>query len=431
MVEWRKLWAVVQREYIERVRTRWFVLATIFGPIVFGTLMYLPAYLATRNVSSPDVARIRILDATGTDLGHRIAVALNGGLFGDTTRTRVEAIDTAQVARAESLATRAVIAGAIRGVLILEPGIFLGKTVHYAGANATSLSDMQRIESTVRREVLAQQMRSLGISAADAERLKRASVDLRAERITAQGRAGSGQISVLIAISVALLLYVTIFIYGQNVLRGVIEEKQTRVAEVVVSSVRPTTLLAGKVLGVGAVGLTQMLIWGAASVLMAKYRVILLQQFGAPAIPIQFPAISWVQGFLLVLFFVFGYTFYAALFAAIGATVSTEQEAQQAQMPVVLLLVISIMFLQPVLNNPEGLLALNLGWLPFSSPIVMPLRMSAVNLPPWQIGLSLFSLAAGCYIAVYIAARVYRTGLLMYGKRPTLREVARWIREAK
>jgi len=430
-VEWRKLWAVVQREYMERVRTRWFVLATIFGPIVFGTLMYLPAYLATQNVSSPDVARIRILDATGTDLGRRIAVALNGGLFGDTTRTRVEALDTAGIVRAESLATRAVIAGAIKGFLILEPGVFLGKTVHYAGANATSLSDMQRIESTVRREVLAQQMRSLGISAADAERLKRASVDLRAERITAQGRAGSGQISVLIAISVAMLLYVTIFIYGQNVLRGVIEEKQTRVAEVVVSSIRPTTLLAGKVLGVGAVGLTQMLIWSAASVLMAKYRVFLLQQLGAPAVPIQFPAIGWLQGLLLLLFFVLGYTFYAALFAAIGATVSTEQEAQQAQMPVVLLLVISIMFLQPVLNNPEGLLALNLGWLPFSSPIVMPLRMSAVNLPPWQIALSLFSLAAGCYIAVSIAARVYRTGLLMYGKRPTLREVARWIREAK
>ena len=430
-MEGRKLWAVVHREYVERVRTRWFVLATIFGPIVFGTLMYLPAYLATRNVSSPDVARIRILDATGTDLGHRIAVALNGGLFGDTTRTRVEAIDTARIVRAESLATRAVIAGAIRGFLILEPGVFLGKAVHYAGANATSLSDMQRIENTVRREVLAQQMRSLGISADDAERLKRASIELRAERITAQGRAGSGQISVLIAISVALLLYMTIFIYGQNVLRGVIEEKQTRVAEIVVSSVRPTTLLAGKVLGVGAVGLTQMLIWSAASVLMAKYRVLLLEHFGVAAMPLQLPSISWQQGLMLVLFFVLGYTFYAALFAAIGATVSSEQEAQQAQMPVVLLLVISIMFLQPVLNNPEGMLATNLGWLPFSSPIVMPLRMSAVTIPPWEIGLSLFALAAGCYIAVYIAARIYRTGLLMYGKRPSMREVVRWVKEAK
>jgi ABC-2 type transport system permease protein len=174
-----------------------------------------------------------------------------------------------------------------------------------------------------------------------------------------------------------------------------------------------------------------MLIWSAASVLMAKYRVLLLQHFGVAAVPLQFPSVSWQQGLMLVLFFVLGYTFYAALFAAIGATVSTEQEAQQAQMPVVLLLVISIMFLQPVLNNPEGMLATNLGWLPFSSPIVMPLRMSAVTIPPWEIGLSLFALAAGCYIAVYAAARIYRTGLLMYGKRPSMREVVRWIKEAK
>jgi ABC-2 type transport system permease protein len=274
-------------------------------------------------------------------------------------------------------------------------------------------------------------MRSLGVAPADAERLKRMSLDLRAERITPRGRGGSGQLSVLIAISVAMLLYVTIFIYGQNVLRGVIEEKQSRVAEIVVSSVKPSTLLAGKVLGVGAVGLTQMLIWGAASVAMAKYRVALLQHFGAAAIPLQLPAVGWEQAVLLILFFVLGYTFYAALFAAVGAVVSSEQEAQQAQMPLVLLLVMSIIFLQPVLNNPEGALAVNLGWLPFSSPIVMPLRMSAVNLPPWEIGLSLFALAAGCYIAVYIAARVYRTGLLMYGKRPSLREIARWVGESE
>jgi ABC-2 type transport system permease protein len=431
IVELRKLWAVIAREYLERVRTRWFVLATVFGPLVFGTLMFLPAYMATRSRASADVARIRILDATNTDVGHRVATALNGGLFGDTARTRVEAVAPQGLAAAESLATRAVIARQIKGYLVLEPGVFVGRSPRYAGANATSLSDMRRIEVAVGHEVLAQELRSLGISSADAERLKRTSLELRAERITPTGRGGSGQVSIIIAISVAMLLYITIFIYGQNVLRGVIEEKQTRVAEIVVSSVRPTTLLAGKVLGVGAVGLTQMVIWGAASVTMAKFRGALLERFGLTALPLQLPSISWQQWVLLGLFFVLGYTFYAALFAAIGATVSSEQEAQQAQMPVVLLLVISIMFLQPVLNNPDGALALNLGWLPFSSPIVMPLRMSAVNLPPWEIGLSLFALAAGCYIAVYIAARIYRTGLLMYGKRPTLREVARWVREAK
>ena len=174
-----------------------------------------------------------------------------------------------------------------------------------------------------------------------------------------------------------------------------------------------------------------MVIWSAASALMARYRVALLAQMGVNALPVQLPAISAGQLVVLVLFFLLGYTFYAALFAAVGAMVNTEQEAQQAQMPVVLLLVVSIMFLQPVLNSPEGSLATNLAWIPFSSPIVMPLRLTAVNVPGWEIGLSLFALMAGCYIAIYIAARIYRTGLLMYGKRPTLREVSRWVREAR
>jgi ABC-2 type transport system permease protein len=290
---------------------------------------------------------------------------------------------------------------------------------------------MRRIEVAVTREVLAQQLRTAGVSPAEADRLKGMSFQLRPERITASGRGGSGQISILIAISIAMLLYVTIFIYGQNVLRGVIEEKQTRVAEIVVSSVKPTVLLAGKVLGVGAVGLTQVVIWLIAGFAMATYRIRLLSMMGIDAAPIQFPSISFGLVVLLVVFFLLGYTFYAALFAAVGAMVNSEQEAQQAQLPIVMLLIISIMFLQPVLNAPDGKLANLLTWLPFSSPIVMPLRMSAVSVSAWEVAASIFALAAGCYIAVWIAARIYRTGLLMYGKRPTMFEVARWVREAR
>lgn len=426
----RKLWAITVREYLERVRTRWFLFATVFGPLLFGALIYLPAYVAARGRASADVSRIQILDATGTGVGRAVATELNGGVFGDSSRTVVLSLGPSEIAAAESAATRQVLSRRIRGYLVLDPGTIAGRGARYAGLNATSIVDMRRIESAVNREVMAAQLRSAGVSDADANRLKRMRLDLRAERITPTGRGGSGQLSILIAVSIAMLLYVTIFIYGQAVLRGVIEEKQTKVAEVVLSSVRATTLLAGKVLGVGAVGLTQMIIWIAASVLMARYRVSLLAQFGVNAAPIQFPPTSTGQLVVLVLFFLLGYTFYAALFAAVGAMVNTEQEAQQAQMPVVMMLVISIMFLQPVLNNPEGSLATNLAWIPFTSPIVMPLRMTAVNVAGWEVGLSLFALLAGCYIAVYVAARIYRTGLLMYGKRPTFRELIQWVRHA-
>jgi ABC-2 type transport system permease protein len=423
-----KLWAIIQREYLERVRTRWFAIATVFGPILFGLLMYLPAWTAMRSRASADVARIQILDATGTEVGRHVATELNGGLTGDTTRTRVLDVETATLAAAESAATRAVLAKQIKGYLVLDQIALMGRGARYAGSNATSLADMRRIEVAVNREVLAQQLRMAGVSPADANRLKRMRFDLQVNRITTSGRGGSGQVNVVIAISIAMLLYMTIFIYGQNVLRGVIEEKQTRVAEIVVSSVRPTTLLAGKVLGVGAVGLTQVIIWIAASFAMARYRGRLLSMMGIDAAPFQFPEMSIGQLAVLVMFFMLGYTFYAALFAAIGATVNTEQEAQQAQLPVVMLLVLSIMFLQPVLNSPDGKLANTLTWLPFSSPIVMPLRMSAVTVPMWEITASLFALVAGCYIAVWVAARIYRTGLLMYGKRPSMSEVMRWVR---
>jgi ABC-2 type transport system permease protein len=203
------------------------------------------------------------------------------------------------------------------------------------------------------------------------------------------------------------------------------------VAEVVVASVRPATLLAGKVLGVGAVGLLQMLIWVAAALAMLRYRVPLLQQFGMTAPPIQLPAISPAMLAVLLAFFVLGYTFYSALFAAVGAMVSSEQEAQQAQLPVILLLVVTIMFLQPVLLAPDSPLAQTLGFVPFSAPIAMPLRMSASEVAPWEIALSMAGLLVACLVAVYVAARIYRAGVLMHGKRAGLSELARAIRGSR
>lgn len=426
----KKLLVVLEREYMERVRTKWFLIATIFGPVFFGALMFLPAYLTTRSGASSDVARIRIIDATGTELGTLVAAELNGGVLGDTAQTQVVVVPPSGIADAESLATTAVRRKEVKGYLVLAPTLFTGGGARYAGLNATALADMRRIENAVSREVIGLELRRNGMASVEADRFKRMRFTMRSERLTLSGRGGSGRVNLLFAAVVGVLLYMTILMYGQNVLRGVIEEKQTRVAEVVVSSVRPTTLLAGKVLGVGGVGLTQMAIWLVASLVMLRYRVPVMRALGLDATPLPMPSISPGQLAILLLFFLLGYTFYSALFAAVGAMVSSEQEAQQAQMPVVLMLVVSIMFLQPVLLEPDGRLALTLALLPVSSPIMMPLRMSTVDVPHWEIGLALLGLAAAGYVAVYFAAIVYRTGLLMHGKSPTLREVFRWIRAA-
>ena len=426
----KKLFVVLEREYMERVRTKWFLVATIFGPVFFGALMFLPAYMANRSEASADVARIRILDATNANLGQLVALELNGGVLGDTSATQVRIVPQAALAEAESTATRDIRQKQIKGYLVLDQGTLEGRGSRYAGTNASALADMRSIESAVSRELIGLELSRAGISTVEADRVKRLRGGLRSERVTLTGRGGSGRVNIMFAMIVGILLYMTILMYGQNVLRGVIEEKQSRVAEVVVSSVKPTTLLAGKVLGVGAVGLTQMAIWLFATVVMMKYRMPLMQAFGLQATPMPMPSVTVMQVVTLLIFFLLGYTLYSALFAAVGAMVSSEQEAQQAQMPVVLMLVVSIMFLQPVLLEPDGQLAITLGLLPVSSPIMMPLRMSTVDVPPWEIGLSILALIAGCYLAVYFAATVYRTGLLMHGKRVTFREVFRWIRAA-
>ena len=424
-----KLWAIVEREYLERVRNKWFLIGTFFGPILFGAILFLPQYVSSRRQTSVDVAQVRVLDATGSQLGSRVVAGLNGGVMGDTTRTQLVRIDSAGTTRAMRDAEAEVLRGRIKGYLLLDRRTLAGQRAQYVGTNATVIPEVDAIRTAVRRAVMAERLDRAGVDAAEAERLARLDVQLRTERLTAAGgRGGSGRLNALFAIIVAALLYMTIFLYGQAVLRGVIEEKQTRVAEVVVASVSPTRLLTGKVLGVGAVGLTQMLLWIATGAAMLRAREAVLARLGITTAPLILPHIEPAQLVLLVFFFLLGYLFYASLFAAVGAMVSTEQEAQQAQLPVAMLLVLSIAFLQPALEAPDSPLAVNLSVLPFSSPILMPLRMSTVAVPTWQIGLAIAELMLACVVAVWLAARIYRIGLLMYGKRPTLREVFRWVR---
>ena len=426
-----KLRVVFAREYLERVRTRWFLIATIFGPLVFGALIFVPPWLASRSKASSDVSRIVILDATGTTLGRSIANELNGGLQGDTSRTAVRAVTPATLAAAESLATRQAISNTVLGYLVVDSATLSGHSARYAGTNATSSADMERLQKIVQTKVLEQRLAQAGVDPFQSAALTRINVDLNADRISQRGRGGSAKVSIYFAFAVALLLYTSILFYGQAVLRSVIDEKQSRVAEVVVASVPARTLLAGKVLGVGAVGLTQMLIWVAASYALVRLRVQMLTHMGLPIGHSILPDISLSLAIVLLLFFLLGYIFYAALFAAVGATVSNEQDAQQAQMPIIMLLIVSIFALTPILTAPQSSLAYTMGWLPFSAPIVMPLRMSVVSLEPLDIGTSLVILGCSCYIAVWLAARVYRTGLLMYGKRATVSEVLRWVGRAR
>jgi ABC-2 type transport system permease protein len=317
------------------------------------------------------------------------------------------------------------------GYLVLGPRILDDTVARYAGRNASSIIDVQRVGEAVRREVLAKRLEQAGVDAEKVISLTRAKrLDLQTEQIGDRGREGSGMVKYFFSFAIAFLLYTSILIYGQTVLRSVLEEKQTRVAEVVVSSISTDTLLAGKVLGVGAVGLTQQILWVIMTLILTNAREPVMRAMHLPTTPIKIPSISPGVLALLMLFFMLGFILYSALFAAVGAMVNTDQEAQQAQQPFMLLLVATVILIQPVLLNPTTKLAVGASIFPFSAPILMPVRLSLMAVPWWQLAASLGSMIVTIVIAIWLASRIYRVGLLMYGKRPTIREVARWVSRA-
>jgi ABC-2 type transport system permease protein len=256
-----KLWVITAREYLERVRTRWFLFATVFGPVFFALLMILPAIVARRTKASENVSRIVVLDATGHQLGRRIADGLSVGMIGDTARTRVRELTPDQLAPAESAATGEIVRGELTGYLVLDSAVLDGRRVRYAGRNASAEADMDMIRRVVRESVMQMRLEMAGVEPDRSAALVRTRLEFELERITDRGRGGSARVSVAFALIIVVMQYMALMLYGQAVLRGVMEEKQTRVAEVVISSVPPWQLLGGKVIGVGAVGLTQLAVW--------------------------------------------------------------------------------------------------------------------------------------------------------------------------
>ena len=422
-----KLWAVIKREYLERVRTKWFIISTIFGPILLSAIMVLPAIMTARSIRDATVGKIEIVDVTGLGLGTRIAARIVGPMA-DTGTIGVRDIAPAELAAAESLLTASVMREELSGYLVVDSATVAGQSARYAGRNASSVGEMDAIESAIRSVVLQSRLEAEGLDPVRIETLTRVRVQLQAERITEKGRGGSGMGASILGFVVAFLLYMMLILYGQNILRSVLEEKTTRVAEVIVASVKPDTLLAGKVFGVAAVSLTQQIVWLASGVLLWRFRSQIFEMVGVGALPpIPFPEVSIGTLLIFIALFLLGFLFYASLFAAAGATVNSDQEAQQAAQPILMLLIASIVFLQPIMLAPTSTMAKVLSWLPFSAPIVMPLRMSVVPIPALELTLVLLGLAVSCVGAIWLSSRIYRVGLLMYGKRPSLRELGRWV----
>lgn len=425
-----KLLAVIGREFGERVRSRWFILTTLFGPLLIAALLVGPPWLAMRSRADVDVTKLLIVDATGSALGSAIAVDLAGGLQGTATPPKVLAIgSTALAATTDSLRGQ-VLAKTLPGVFVLSGETLEEGRASLILANGSALGVSERLATALERQLRQARLVAIGVDLPDASYVAQLRVDIRTTRLQANGREASARTSIIAGVAVATLLYITIVLYGQIVLRSVAEEKQTRVAEVVLASVPARVLLSGKILGIGGVALVQLGIWTSAVVALLANRGRIFGLLGLDGASVPFPSMHIGDVLFLGTYFVLGYVLYAALFALVGSIASSEQEAQQAQTPVLMLLVSSIALLQSALQDPNGSVATTLSLVPFSSPIIMPLRLGLTDVPTGDVVVSVCLLCLTTVACQLAAGRVYRTALLMYGKRPSLREIIRWIRAA-
>jgi ABC-2 type transport system permease protein len=430
----KKTLIIIKREYLVRVRTRAFMIGTLVSPLLMLGLIALPVFFATRGGGE---RRVTVLDQSGDpELFEAINSSMDSRGEGDEEVNRRDP----GVGRTHYILTRRLIGpGEELQVVQLQyqqlaakdpdttylvlrsSGLDKSEAEYYA-KNTTDFS-IGTLERAITDAVSGLRLKRAGLNQSQiASYTKR--VELKRNKITSSGGVEEGgRADFVVAFVMLFFIYMTVLIYGLFVMRGVIEEKQSRIVEVMVSSVRPTQMMLGKVIGIGLVGLTQIGVWALSGLLLTTVGVSAFSSRG-----ITMPSISPALLVYFVVYFVLGYFLYATLYALVGSTVSSEEEAQQAQMPVTILLVVPMVIFNMIIANPTSTASIVLSMIPFFAPTLMMMRIAVVNPPLWQILLSMgimFATILGC---VWVAARIYRVGILMYGKRPSIAELGRWLR---
>jgi ABC-2 type transport system permease protein len=422
----RNVLLIIRREFMERVRTKAFVLGTVLFPLFMMAMVFLPAIIK----SGGGERTLVMVDQSPAGIGQRVAEALQAPRQEkDAIRYKVERTPGSLESQRARLNER-VEAKEIDGYLWIGPDVLQTNQVQYRAKDVTRLQIVDDLENAVTATVQQERLRGRGITAAQVAELVRP-VNVQAARITGEGGEGANPFATFITAYVLGILFMQLIaVYGQNSMRSVLEEKNNRIVEVIVSSVRPTQLMAGKVLGLASVALLQVGIWVGFSLLLSSQSGMLSRRFGMDAgafRAMQLPAMVWVA---VLVFFVLGFILYAALYAAAGSTVTSEQEAQQLALPLMLPLIVPILFIQPVLMDPLGKTARVLSMIPFTSPVVMPMRAVATEIPMLEFAAAASILIVGVLAVLWIAGKIYRVGILSTGKKPTLAELIRWLRMA-
>ena len=419
----KQVWAVVRREYVERVKTRAFILSTLGIPLLMIGAMALSIFVAVRAQGSE--RQIALVDSSGL-LGERVAEALERAGYN---------VEVADPGAGTADLDQRVLDDELEAYVVLDDltaseAVFTYRAKESPGGTRARIMRSIIVEEvvdlrlglledgeSVRRlfEGGALEFEPVGIDEADAE-------EAEAERIT----------GMVTGIGGGIILYVMMLVYGAQMLQSVLEEKQSRVVELVISSLRPWQLMLGKIVGVGAVGLTQVAIWIGCVALLAAAAL--------PVLITALPDLEEVGEFrqylpspgavaLLVVFFLLGYFLYSSLFAAVGAMCRNLQEATQAQTPLIILIVVPFVI---QMSTIEGGGVAWMDWLalfPFFSPIMMYPRAVMGAVPWWMVGASIVLMALTVWGTSWVAGRIYKVGILSQGNRPNLRELVRWVRQ--
>jgi ABC-2 type transport system permease protein len=420
----RKLWLVVRREYKLRVRTRTFVLTTIGLPAVMIAVFMVPMYFAGRHAGH--TLRIAIVDRVG-GLAPLAAARLETHKLSDG-KPQFEIVTTierpADPEKTLHQLREKVLSGAISGFLVLPPNMLTQGTAQFYTRNPGDFTLTSALEGSVTQVAVGGRLAAAHAHVDDLDNLL-ARVKVGMVQINRKGETPEKGQTFIAAVILAVILYSSLLMYGLTTMRSIQEEKSNRIMEILLSSVRPFPLLAGKILGVGAVGFTQYLIWALAGAAVVGYGAQMFSMFSATGLHLSFPFGLWLW---FMIYFLGGYFLYSSLFAAVGAAVSSEQDANQAQMPITMLLMAGFFMFPIISRSPNSMASIVLTMIPFFSPVLMVLRIALISPPLWQVLLSVSILAATTVGMVYLSAKIYRVGVLMYGKRPSVVEIVRWLR---
>lgn len=412
----RNMILIAKREYLEQIRGKSFRLTTVLLPVVFGGMIYAGSLTDRGSMGSKHLAIAAASAELANDVRRQLIDDKAAQFTVDVTAPAGEQERAALLNRVQSKA--------IDGLLTIESSSTGATTATYTSQSSGDYMTQDRLQSALNHGLVNERLIAGGMKQAEADALLK-DVSVETQQVNGKGEVvkTNGRASLNQGMIMAILLTMTTLLYGLNMARSIIEEKTSRIFEVMLAVARPDDLLTGKLLGAGAVGLTQIAIWVAAAALLAGSAL------AAPLLSGDFALhFTWVEGVLFPLYFVLGFFLYSALFSGLAATCETAQELQM-YMPLAAAPVwLSFGLIPLLLSDSNSFWSIAASFFPPTAPFVMMLRMGLEQPPVWQFAVSIALMLVSVWAVLWFSSRLYRVGILMYGKRATLPEILRWLR---